>query len=276
MMAVMGAGEKIMLRITQALVYPLVLFLLVFSVYLIPQWDFSSFTTVPTVDSFAHTLWLTLPVLVFSFNHSPAISSFVCSQRRAHPEKTAATQHTESVLKWTSLLLVFFVMFFVYSCVFALTPEQLQQAKAQNISILSVFVQPDAYPFMAYLAPFVAIVAIVSSFFGHYLGAREGLNAILLKCVAPKRRVLVQRHVRVCTTLFLFLTLWAVAVINPSILGLIESFVGPVIACILFLLPMYAISKVPALKKYKGALSNFFVILAGLMVVSATLHGLLG
>ena len=42
---------------------------------------------------------------------------------------------------------------------------------------------------------------------------------------------------------FFILTLWGVAVINPSILGMIESLGGPIIATILFLMPMYAIKR---------------------------------
>ncbi len=274
MMAVMVAGERFMLRITQFLVYPLVLFLFSFAVYLIPQWNLSTFSQVPTVGSFAKTLWLTLPVLVFSFNHSPAISSFVRSQLRLYQQQDAI-YHIQAILKTTTGILVFFVMFFVCSCVFSLTPEQLSMAKTQNISILSIFIDSKAYPFMSHLAPFVALIAIVSSFFGHYLGAQEGLNAILLRCLRqPKHGIstLQLKQMQGLSTAFLFLTLWGVAAFNPSILGLIESLVGPIIACILFLLPMYAFAKIPSLQKYKGTSGYYFIIVIGVAVVSAMLH----
>ena len=74
--------------------------------------------------------------------------------------------------------------------------------------------------------------------------------------------------------LFIFLTTWAVAVLNPSILGLIETLAGPVIAAILYLMPMYAIHKVPALARYRGAASNVFVTISGLIAMSAILYGL--
>lgn len=68
------------------------------------------------------------------------------------------------------------------------------------------------------------------------------------------------------------LTCWAVATLNPSILRLIESMGGPVIACLLFLMPMYAVRKVPALRKYSGKLSNVFVTLIGLITLSAIFY----
>ncbi|VEI46214.1 serine transporter [Actinobacillus equuli] len=49
------------------------------------------------------------------------------------------------------------------------------------------------------------------------------------------------------------------ATINPSILGFIESLGGPIIAMILFIMPVYAIYTVPALAKYKGSISNILL-----------------
>ena len=73
----------------------------------------------------------------------------------------------------------------------------------------------------------------------------------------------------------MFFTIWAVAVINPSILGMIEALGGPIIAAILYLMPMYAIHKVPALAPYRGRVSNIFVVIAGLLSMTAILFGLL-
>ena len=75
---------------------------------------------------------------------------------------------------------------------------------------------------------------------------------------------------------FFILTLWGVAVINPSILGMIESLGGPIIATILFLMPMYAIKRVPAMAKYQGQISNVFVATMGLIAISAILYQLVG
>ncbi len=47
----------------------------------------------------------------------------------------------------------------------------------------------------------------------------------------------------------MLVTTWIVATLNPSILGMIETLGGPIIAMLLFLMPMYAIRKVPAMKK---------------------------
>jgi len=110
-------------------------------------------------------LWLTIPVLVFSFNHSPAISSFTLSQQREYKDFDKTEYHIGHTEKGTSTVLLFFVMFFVFSCVLTLTPAELLEAKAQNISILSYLANKFDNPYISYFAPLVAFLAITSSFF---------------------------------------------------------------------------------------------------------------
>jgi serine transporter len=78
------------------------------------------------------------------------------------------------------------------------------------------------------------------------------------------------------TAIFMLVTTWIVATLNPSILGMIETLGGPIIAMLLFLMPMYAIRKVPAMRKYSGHISNVFVVVMGLIAISAIVFSLLG
>ncbi|HII3759933.1 HAAAP family serine/threonine permease [Pasteurella multocida] len=272
LISVMLMNEKIMLKITEFLVYPLVCILLALSLYLIPEWNTSMLTEFPSTQALFSTLWITIPVLVFSFNHSPAISSFAQSQQREYGDLTNTETHTNRTLKMTSSILLVFVMFFVFSCVLSLTPAELAQAKTQNISILSFLANKFDNPYISYLGPFVAFLAITSSFFGHYLGAKEGLEGLIIK-MSGKKEIKCQK-LNYFTALFFLLTLWIVAIINPSILGLIESFGGPIIAAILFIMPMYAIRKIPAMQRYQGRFSNLFVTTMGMFAISAVVYGL--
>ncbi|MCM0147206.1 HAAAP family serine/threonine permease [Photobacterium galatheae] len=274
MMSVMIAGEKLMLKVTQFLVYPLVAILLFMSIYLIPEWNLAavSMDTMPSLGDFAVTLWITIPVLVFSFNHSPIISAF--SQAQARDHGVHAEEKASRILSRAALMLLGFVMFFVFSCVLSLTPEDLAAAKKANLAILSYLANKHENPFISYLGPIVAFVAIVSSFFGHYLGAREGLNGLVSKQLKSFGMQVNEKKIDKFTVVFMIATIWSVATINPSILGMIETLGGPIIATILFLMPMYAVHKVPALKQYKGAMSNVFVTLMGLIAISAILYGL--
>lgn len=271
MMSVMMTGEKLMLKVTQFLVYPLVGILLFMSLYLIPEWNTSSLQQIPTASDFMLTLWISIPVLIFAFNHSPAISAFSMAQTREYGSN--AEPKANQILLRTSGMLLGFVMLFVFSCVLSLTPADLSQAKEQNLAILSYLANKHNSPFISYLGPLVAFVAIVSSFFGHYLGAREGLNGLIIKQMRSQGKTVDIKKVDMFTVCFVIITCWIVATINPSILGMIESLGGPVIAIILFIMPMYAIKHVPAMQKYQGKISNVFVTVMGSIAISAILYG---
>lgn len=273
MSAVMLTGQKIMLAVTQALVYPLILILFALTLYLIPHWSFEGFGQVPSAGDFTVSLWLMLPVLVFAFYHAPAISQFSVNMRQQYGP--FASVKSSQVLRATSLILTIFIMGFVWSCVLAIGPDGLAEARASNLPILSYLANEFDAPFISWLGPLVAITAIVSSYFGHWLGAHEGAVGIVRENLDPARQRISDSVLKKAVGFFLMVTVWLAAVLNPSILGLIESLVGPIMALVLFILPMWAIRRVPALAPYRGRLSNVFVVVAGLAAFSAVVYGLL-
>ncbi|MGL5360585.1 MAG: amino acid permease, partial [Shewanella sp.] len=258
-------------KVTQLLVYPLVGILAFMSVYLIPEWKLDALQVMPDAGTFFGTVWLTIPVLVFAFNHSPAISQFSVSLKRDYGSNAA--RKADIILRNTSMMLVGFVMLFVFSCVLSLSPEQLADAKAQNLAILSYLANVHDSGFVSYFGPLIAFIAIISSFFGHYMGATEGMKGIIVKQLRSSNKSIAEDKINKFILVFMFVTIWAVAIINPSILGMIEALGGPIIAAILYLMPMYAVYKVPALKAYRGRISNIFVVLAGLLAMTAILFG---
>ncbi|KZN58656.1 septum formation initiator [Pseudoalteromonas luteoviolacea CPMOR-1] len=266
MIAIMLGGEKLLLRAFAVLVYPLVGVLLFLSLYLIPNWQLPAIST-PDIGSLTETLWLSVPIVVFSFSHAAAISSFANTQRRHY--KSEATLKAESILRNTALMLIAFVLLFVFSCIFSLTPEQMTEAKEANVSVLSYLANVYNNPFIETLGPLVAFIAITSSFLGHFLGARESFNGLVTKQTSISYKAADKLGVVV-----MFISIWICAVINPSILDMMGAISGPIIALILFVMPTIAIYKVPALQKYKGKLSTYFVLTVGLLAVSALLFNM--
>jgi serine transporter len=268
MTALIPFGRELMLKATSALVYPLVFILFGLSLFLIPNWNTTMLTVVPEASSFLPVIWLSIPLIVFSFNHTPIISQFAKAQRESYGEN--AVEKSDLICKRAGQMLLGFVMLFVFSCVLSLSPEQLAEAKAQNISILSYLANVHDSVLIQYFGPFVAFAAITSSYFGHYLGAQEGLNG-LVKQVVPQAS---EKKIGTFSIVFIVLTTWVVAIINPSVLGLIETIGAPMIASILFLMPMYAIKKVPAMQKYaSNKAANIFVTICGLLAISSVIYG---
>lgn len=268
MIAIMMAGEKVMLKAFEVIVYPLAAILAGLSLYLIPNWQMPDLSVMPEWGSFSVTVWLAVPVTVFAFSHAAAISSFANAQRRHYNQE--AGQKSEQILKRTSVMLISFVLFFVFSCVLSLSPEQLLEAKAQNVSVLSYLANVHNSPFIVALGPLIAFIAISSSFLGHFMGARESLNGML-----QKQTKMAPAKLDKLGIVFMFFAIWFAAIMNPNILGMMEALSGPVIAMILFIMPMLAVYKVEALKAHRGKFSTVFILVMGLLAVSAIVFNLI-
>lgn len=272
LMLVMLAKEEVITKICSALVYPLCFVLFAFSIYLIPHWKLELIAQIPSAKDFFVVIWLTLPVLVFSFNHSPAISTFTQSVRK-HYGKDSANDKANQILFNTSLMLLVFIMFFVFSCILSLDSADFAAAREANIPILSYFANKMDNPIIAYGAPLVAFLAIATSFFGHYFGAHEGLNGIIrkgFKLAGNENPNL--RAINIFTTAFMLTTIVAVAYINPSILDFIESLGGPIIAAILFVMPMIAIYSVPAMRGFRNKWADLFVLGTGILTIASVVY----
>ncbi|EKY3368204.1 HAAAP family serine/threonine permease, partial [Campylobacter coli] len=202
---------------------------------------------------------------------SPAISTFSLSVKRQYKEH--AVEKADQILFRTSTMLLFFVMFFVISCVLSLSPEELNEARAQNIPVLSYFANKLDNPFISYGGPLIAFLAISSSFFGHYFGAREGAYGIVRKCckLAGSENPDLKK-IAIYSTLVMYIIMLITAYINPSILGFIESLGGPIIAAILFLMPIIAIYTVSKMKKFQNKALDAFVFITGVLTIITVIY----
>lgn len=280
LMAIVRLGTAVTTKVMSILVYPFVAVLVLFSLYLIPHWNTAIFSSFPrnsaggfSISGLLESLWLLIPVMVFAFNHSPIISSFSVAEREEYGDKYVDGKVT-SILKRAELLMVSVVMFFVFSCVLSLSPADLAQAKAQNVSILTYIANHFNNSIINYVAPFIAFAAIAKSFLGHYLGTSEGLSGIIRKIAKKADRQVPEKTMQFMVEGFILLVAWLVAWANFSVMNMIETMIGPIIAFVLFLMPMYAIHTVPSLKKYSGKASNVFIVVIGLIAVSAIFYNI--
>ncbi|MGL5375200.1 MAG: amino acid permease, partial [Aeromonas veronii] len=136
---VLLAGKQIVVSAISVLALPMVAFLIGLSIYLLPQWSLSYFSESQAVDwrdpAFWKSLWLIVPVMVFSFSHAPIISSFSAAQKKRCQE--SADLRAKRIIKYSSMLICGSVLFFVVSCVMSLSQAEMALARTDNISVLS-------------------------------------------------------------------------------------------------------------------------------------------
>ncbi len=136
MMTIVRFGEQMIVKAMSVLVFPFVIALMVLALYLIPQWNGAALETLSlsgasvTGNGLLMTLWLAIPVMVFSFNHSPIISSFAVAKREEYGE--GAEKKCSSILARAHIMMVLTVMFFVFSCVLSLSPADRRRRKSRT------------------------------------------------------------------------------------------------------------------------------------------------
>ncbi|WMY97041.1 MAG: aromatic amino acid transport family protein [Arsenophonus sp.] len=280
--SVVTLGEKYIIKRISILGFFFIIMLVLFSFYMIPYWHISalkniSFSEINVYNinnnqSVIITMFFTIPITIFAFNHSPIISTFVVSNRKKYGD--FADKKSSKILFVAHMLMVFTVIFFVFSCMFTLSPVDLLKAKSNNISVLDYLSIYFDKPFIKYASSFIAFIAIIKSFFGHYLGAREGLNSLVQKVYRIKGKKINKKKINIITINFMLITIWLVSTLNPNILNIIENFGGPIITILLFIMPMYAIKKKSVMNKYSGNFSNFFVVFVGIISILSTVYKL--
>lgn len=138
-------GKDLMVKVMSYLVWPFIASLVLISLSLIPYWNSAVIDQVDLSnialtghDGILVTVWLGISIMVFSFNFSPIVSSFVVSKREEY-EKEFGREFTErkcsQIISRASMLMVAVVMFFAFSCLFTLSPQNMADAKAQNIPV---------------------------------------------------------------------------------------------------------------------------------------------
>lgn len=269
MTGVLLGEEKIMVKVTSIITYPLIFLLLALSLYMIPKWNASIFQRAFELKDFIHNFFLLLPLVVFAMNFSPVCSSLGAFYRKNCPTIEKAVLHTDRVVQHTVVILLFFVMLFVFSLMLSTTPQMLEKAKADNIDILTAVSLQFDEPLLIWMPPIISLLAIVSSYFGHFVGTREGLCAIISRIAAwknPSRQGPESKFLHRIVTVGLFLGLWLLAFFNPSILEIIGALSAPIIAIYAYLMPVFLMKKVPRLFIYRSAWGTlvFIVGIAGI------------
>ena len=247
-------GQSWLLRIAGILVYPLMLVLLVIAFYLIPYWHPQHMLVAFNVKDSLHHLLLVLPVLVFAMNFSPICSTFAQAYRKDYPDPKQCVCKTNRVILANVLVMCLFVLFFVYSCAFCLTMPELKEALSGNFSAMTIVSRYSNSGFIDYLGPFTTIIAILTSLFGHFMGAREGLNGCLIKILRFCRPSWAEYETKIdiVSIVIIVLLLWYVAVKNFAIITIISVFVAPVIALILYVLPVLTVRASKKLIAYRS------------------------
>lgn len=161
------------------------------------------------------------------------------------------------------------VFFYAVSFTLAMGHDEAVKAYEQNISALAIaaqFISGDGAGWVKVVSVILNIFAVMTAFFGVYLGFREATQGIVMNILRRKmpaekiKENLVQRGIMI----FAILLAWSAIVLNAPVLSF-TSICSPIFGMVGCLIPAWLVYKVPALHKYKGA-SLYLIIITGLLL----------
>jgi len=265
---VLSKGRDRVVAIMSALALPFAASVLLIAVSLIPQWHLSNLTGAAAdmkatpLPVTLKNIWLTLPLITFSFCCAPMVSPLSASYRE---KKSEGESKALFVIRIAYIAIFTSIIFFVLSCVLSIPHDSFLRAKAENLNVLSVMKGNGDFNLMYHVAPLIAIIGMTKSFLGVGLSVAETFGQ-LAASVSGKKASISKRM----ASLALFLLTFGIVYADPDVLNLIETFCGPLIAVILFLIPAYLIYTRPVLAQLRGV-TVWLVILGGLATLSALL-----
>ncbi|HAS1310344.1 TPA: amino acid permease [Enterobacter bugandensis] len=265
-------GRHITIKVMGFLVFPLIAYFLFVSIYLTGGWQPSLLTSQMAFDrQTLHQVWISIPVMVFAFSHTPIISTFAVDRREKFAD--GAMDKCKKIMKVAYLIICLSVLFFVFSCLLSIPPSYIMAAKEQGVTILSALsMMPSSPAWLGISGIIVAIVAMSKSFLGTYFGVIEGATEIVkssLNQVGIKKSRAFNRAISI---MGVSLITFAVCCINPNAISMIYAISGPLIAMILFIMPTLSTYLIPSLKPYRS-IGSLLTLVVGVLCVSVMFVG---
>lgn len=265
-------GRHITIKVMGFLVFPLIAYFLFVSLYLIGSWQPSLLTSQMAVDRHTlHQVWISIPVMVFAFSHTPIISTFAVDRREKFGDEAMAK--CKKIMKVAYLIICLSVLFFVFSCLLSIPPSYIVAAKEEGVTILSALsMMPSSPAWLGISGIVVAIIAMSKSFLGTYFGVIEGATEIVkssLNQVGVKKSRAFNRAISI---MGVSLITFVVCCINPNAISMIYAISGPLIAMILFIMPTLSTYLIPSLKQYRS-IGNLLTLIVGVLCVSVMFVG---
>ncbi|MGL5513041.1 MAG: aromatic amino acid transport family protein [Sporomusa sp.] len=274
MVSIAAQGERLLFKVAGPMVVFKLCVVVLLGVIMVPYWDIKNIAPFPEVIPFLRDTLLTLPFTLFSILFVQILSPMNVAYHKIEADKRIANYKIMRVQRISYTILAVGVLFFAYSFALTLSHEAAVSASKQNISALALSAQIIPSDTVKTLSTLLNIFAILSAFFGIFLGFQEAIKGIALNIITriiPKDKVN-KKMLNIGTCVFIVLLLWGWVMTRFSIL-LLQQIGSPVYGIVACIIPCYLVYKVPVLNKFKGP-GVTFVIIIGIMLCMSPLFKL--
>ncbi|GLO51358.1 serine/threonine transporter [Pseudomonas putida] len=251
-------------KIMGAIVFPFIISLIFFGIMAIPSWNLSYMETAKDfggLSGLSASVWSSLPMVIYAFSFTSIVSSFVVAQKKAYGDSAAFK--VRQIMLVAVVMIIVTVVFFSWSCIFALSPAELADAKANNLTALSYLARKFDNPWLATASQLIVFSATIKSFLAHFLATKESAKGFATSCLGLKPAIVHGKGLQRVLTVMIFVVTCIPAILNWNVLNLIQVVMVPISVFIVYFLPQYAFAKVPCLQKFRGGFANWFSVSIG-------------
>jgi serine transporter len=266
LVAIASGGEKLLFKISGPMVVVKVGIIVVFGLAMIPHWNLSNITAFPEASIFFRDVLLTIPFCFFSAVFIQVLNPMNIAYRKREADRVQATRMAIRTHRISYITLIAVILFFSFSFTFSITHEEAVSAFEQNISALALAAQVIPGPVIHITSTVLNIFAVLTAFFGIYLGFHEAMKGIILNVLGrivnvgkiPSRVI----TLGICVFIVITLVIWVSFRVSVLVFFQLGSPLYGIVSC---LIPFFLIYKVASLEKLRG-LKTWLILLYGILL----------
>lgn len=269
LVAISSRGEKLLFKVSSLMVLTKLLVVAALGLSMVGLWHLYNAGTLPPAGLLVKNAIITLPFTLTSILFIQTLSPMVISYRAKEKSVEVARYKALWAMNIAFAILFITVFFYAVSFTLAMGHDEAVKAYQQNISALAIaaqFISGDGAAWVKVVSVILNIFAVMTAFFGVYLGFREATQGIVMNLLRRKfpTRQFDEKYIQGGIMIFAILLAWSAIVLNAPVLSF-TSICSPIFGLIGCLIPAWLVYKVPALHKYKG-LSLKIIIITGLLL----------
>ncbi|MEN2898971.1 putative serine transporter [Mannheimia haemolytica] len=269
LVALSSRGEKLLFKISTFMVLTKLFVVAALGLAMIGMWQLHNIGAMPPFGKLIKDAIITLPFTLTSILFLQTLSPMVISYRAKEQSREVVRYKALRAMNIAFAILFITVFFYAVSFTLAMGREEALKAYEQNVSALAIAAQFFPGSWATYVGVALNIFAVMTAFFGVYLGFREATQGIVMNLLLRKfpAEKINPNYVQKGIMLFSILLAWSAIVLNAPVLSF-TSICSPIFGLVGCLIPAYLVYKVPALFKYKGLALNIIIITGILLCIS--------
>lgn len=261
-----ASGEKLLFKISGPMVVVKVGIIIVFGFAMVPHWNFANISAFPEASVFFRDVLLTIPFCFFSAVFIQVLNPMNIAYRKRVADRVLATRMAIRTHRISYITLIAVILFFSFSFTFSISHEEAVSAFEQNISALALAAQVIPGQIIHITSTVLNIFAVLTAFFGIYLGFHEAIKGIILNVLS---RVIDVEKINplvltlgICTFIVITLVIWVSFRVSVLVFFQLGSPLYGIVSCII---PFFLIYKVTQLEKLRG-LKTWLILLYGILL----------